>query len=176
MLGVILYIVLFNLFLNFGYMLQETPNAVVNAYVDEAEYKSTVAALKLSPPSYCDNSATDYTFSATWTYNNNTCDFDLDVGDVLTKGESAVFITTYFQDTPTNPTTAAAAGKGSSRSVYSYDHIHTAVLYCIFKVFKQRLNSLHSIVCFITVTTVKTRIYVSFNRLIRLKLTSTVRT
>ena len=35
MLAVIVYIVL-NLILGFGYMLQETPNAVVNAYVEEA--------------------------------------------------------------------------------------------------------------------------------------------
>ena len=84
--------------------------AVVNAYVEEAEYKTTVAALKLAPPSYCSNAATDYNFSATWTYTDNKCDFDLDVGDVLTKGENAVFITTYFQDTPSDAAAATASG------------------------------------------------------------------
>ena len=108
LLGVVLYIIL-NIIIGFGYMLQETPNAVVNAYVEESEYRSTVDSLKLSPPSYCDNVATDYNFSATWTYNNNKCAFDLDVGDILTKGENAVFITTYFQDTPSDAAAASAA-------------------------------------------------------------------
>jgi hypothetical protein len=109
MLGVVLYIVL-NLIVGFGYMLQETPNAVVNAYVEQAEYKTAVAGLRARYPSYCNNSATDYNFSATWSYTDNRCDFDLELGDILTKGENAVFITTYFQDTPSDPAAAAAAG------------------------------------------------------------------
>jgi hypothetical protein len=132
MLGVVAYI-LINLILGFGYMLQETPNAVVNAYVEEADYATTVAALKLAPPSYCDNPATDYSFSASWTYTNNTCDFDLSVGDILTKGENAVFITTYFQDTPSDATAAAAAGlaagnyfvPGVESMKLSFDHTVT---------------------------------------------------
>ena len=133
MVAVIVYI-LINLFLGFGYMLQETPNAVVNAYVEEAEYTSVVAALKRAPPWYCDSSATDYNFSATWTYVDNKCDFGLDMGDILTKGESAVFITTYFQDTPTNATAAAAAGLPSKQNFFvpgveamrlSFDHTVT---------------------------------------------------
>ena len=105
----VLYILL-NLILGFGYMLQETPNAVVNTYVEPSEYKTVVAGLKARYPSYCNNSATDFNFSTTWTYIDNRCDFDLELGDILILGENAVFITTYFQDTPSNPVVAAAAG------------------------------------------------------------------
>lgn len=134
MLGVVAYIVL-HLIVGFGYMLQESPNAVVNAYVEQAEWKQTVTALKASPPAYCDNPATDYNFSATWTYVNNACDYDLDLGDVLTKGENAVFVTTYFQDTPLDPAAAAAAGLPSAKESFfvpgveamrlSFDHTVT---------------------------------------------------
>jgi hypothetical protein len=109
LLGVVLYNVL-NLIVGFGYMLQETPNAVVNTYVEQAEYKTAVAGLKARYPSYCNNSATDYNFSTTWTYTDNRCDFDLEMGVILILGENAVFITTYFEDTPSNPVAAAAAG------------------------------------------------------------------
>ena len=109
MLGVFLYIVL-NLILSHGYMLQEPPSAVFNAYVDQADYHARASELRASPPWYCSNSSTDFVFSDAWRYESNACDFDLDVGEILTKTESAVFITTYFQDTPLDADAATAAG------------------------------------------------------------------
>jgi hypothetical protein len=105
MLGVLTYIVV-NLIVSHGYMKQEAPSAVVNAYVDEADYYAHAATLAVDPPAYCDNPDTDYTYSDSWTYEDNTCDFSLRLGDVLAKTESAVFITTYFQDTPVDSVTA----------------------------------------------------------------------
>ena len=67
MLGVLTYIVV-NLVLSHGYMKQEAPRAVVNAYVDEADYYAHVATLAADPPAYCDNPDTDYSYSASWTY------------------------------------------------------------------------------------------------------------
>ena len=115
MLGVLTYIVV-NLILSHGYMKQEAPSAVVNAYVDEADYYAYVATLASDPPAYCDNPDTDYTYSASWTYEDNGCDFSLRLGDVLTKTESAVFITTYFQDTPVDAASANAAGLYASNA------------------------------------------------------------
>ena len=109
MLGVLTYIVV-NLIVSHGYMKQEAPSAVVNAYVDEADYYAHAATLAADPPAYCDNPDTDYTYSDSWTYEDNTCDFSLRLGDVLAKTESAVFITTYFQDTPVDSVSANAAG------------------------------------------------------------------
>jgi hypothetical protein len=115
MLGVLTYIVV-NLILSHGYMKQEAPSAVVNAYVDEADYYAYVSMLASDPPAYCDNPDTDYTYSASWTYEDNGCDFSLRLGDVLTKTESAVFITTYFQDTPVDAASANAAGMYASNA------------------------------------------------------------
>jgi hypothetical protein len=115
MLGVLTYIVV-NLIVSHGYMKQEAPSAVVNAYVDEADYYAHAATLAADPPAYCDNPDTDYTYSDSWTYEDNTCDFSLRLGDVLAKTESAVFITTYFQDTPVDSVSANAAGLYSSNA------------------------------------------------------------
>lgn len=129
----VLVFIVSNLLIGFQYMLQETPNLVMNAYVEEAQYKATVARLKVSPPSFCDNPATNYTYSAAWTYNNNSCDFDLDMGDIFTKSEGSVYITTYFQDTPSDMVTANAAGlsagnyfvPGVEALKLTFDHIMT---------------------------------------------------
>jgi hypothetical protein len=42
------------------------------------------------PPWYCDSAATNYTFSESWTYNNNGCNYDLDIGEVLNKAGNRV--------------------------------------------------------------------------------------
>mmetsp|Transcript_3867 Transcript_3867/g.14259 ORF Transcript_3867/g.14259 Transcript_3867/m.14259 type:complete len:460 (-) Transcript_3867:805-2184(-) len=108
-LAIVSYII-WNLIVSHGYMKQEQPSAVVNAYVDQAGYYAAAASLKNAPPAYCDNPDTDFDYGGGWVYENNQCDFDLRLGDVLTKTEQAVFITTYFQDEPVDAFTASAAG------------------------------------------------------------------
>ena len=108
-LGIFAYII-WNLISSYGYAKQEAPSAVVNAYVAQADFLETVAELSASPPDFCDNAETDFEYGGGWVYEDNQCDFDLKLGDVLTKTEQAVFITTYFQDTPVDETTANAAG------------------------------------------------------------------
>jgi hypothetical protein len=114
--GMILAIIgyiLANLVASFGYMKVEAPFGSTNAYISDSTWSTTQATLKANNPIYCGggtscsgtdcsdtNSTYDYTYSANYVYNTNYCEYDLDIGDVLTKGESAAFITTYYQDKP----------------------------------------------------------------------------
>ena len=78
-LAIISYII-WNLIVSHGYMKQEQPSAVVNAYVDQAGYYAAAASLKNAPPAYCDNPDTDFDYGGGWVYENNQCDFDLRYG------------------------------------------------------------------------------------------------
>ena len=113
MIGITAWI-LTGVFRDFNYVLSETPGTSVNPYIDQSGFYDQQTALQADPPWYCNNATTDYNFSATWRYEDNDCAFDLTLADVMTKTESAVFITTYFQDTPSDATKAAAAGLGAS--------------------------------------------------------------
>ena len=112
MIGITAWI-LTGVFRDFNYVLSETPGTSVNPYIDQSGFYDQQTALQADPPWYCNNATTDYNFSATWRYEDNDCMFGLTLADVMTKTESAVFITTYFQDTPSNATKAAAAGLGA---------------------------------------------------------------
>ena len=112
MIGITAWI-LTGVFRDFNYVLSETPGTSVNPYIDQSGFYDQQTALQADPPWYCNNATTDYNFSATWRYEDNDCAFDLTLADVMTKTESAVFITTYFQDTPSDATKAAAAGLGA---------------------------------------------------------------
>ena len=135
--GMILAIIgyiLANLVASFGYMKVEAPFGSTNAYISDSSWSTTQATLKAANPIYCGggtsctttdcsgtNSTYDYTYSANYVYNTNYCEYDLDIGDVLTKGESAAFITTYYQDKP-------AAGAYASLHGTEYVHQHTELL------------------------------------------------
>ena len=112
MIGITAWI-LTGVFRDFNYVLSETPGTSVNPYIDQSGFYDQQTALQADPPWYCNNATTDYNFSATWRYEDNDCAFGLTLADVMTKTESAVFITTYFQDTPSDATKAAAAGLGA---------------------------------------------------------------
>ena len=109
MIGITAWI-LTGVFRDFNYVKTETPGMSVNPYIDQAGFYDQQTKLQAAPPWYCNNPKTDYNYSATWRYENNDCVFGLTLADVMTKTESAVFITTYFQDTPSDATSAAAAG------------------------------------------------------------------
>ena len=109
MIGITAWI-LTGVFRDFNYVKTETPGMSVNPYIDQAGFYDQQTKLQAAPPWYCNNPKTDYNYSATWRYENNDCLFELTLADVMTKTESAVFITTYFQDTPSDATSAAAAG------------------------------------------------------------------
>ena len=94
---------------------------------------TTAETLRANPPWYCDSAATNYTFSSSWTYNNNQCNYDLDIGEVLNKAGNTVYITTYIQDTPVYEAAATAAGlaagnyfvAGVEGLTLSFDHTAT---------------------------------------------------
>ena len=128
--GMILAIIgyiLANLVASFGYMKVEAPFGSTNAYISDSSWSTTQATLKAANPIYCGggtcsgtdcsgtNSTYDYTYSANYVYNTNYCEYDLDIGDVLTKGESAAFITTYYQDKP---------AAGTYVSLHGTEYVH----------------------------------------------------
>ena len=88
----------------------EKPLNSVTSFVEDTNWATEQAAYAASPPWYCDNAATDFTYSAAYAYTNNGCDTTTVLGDVLVKGDSAKYITTYYRDVPANVTEATAAG------------------------------------------------------------------
>jgi hypothetical protein len=109
MLCVIGYIT-YTLTFHHGYMKFEKPLLSVTSYVEDTNWATEQAAYAASPPWYCDNAATDFTYSAAYAYTNNGCDTTTLLGDVLVRGDSAKYVTSYYRDVPANVTEATAAG------------------------------------------------------------------
>eukprot|EP01138_Halocafeteria_seosinensis_P001941 gb/GECG01001988.1/.p1 GENE.gb/GECG01001988.1/~~gb/GECG01001988.1/.p1 ORF type:complete len:421 (+),score=58.29 gb/GECG01001988.1/:1-1263(+) len=98
LLGAAAYLV-WTVIVSHSYMEKESPKVSVNAWVEGVDrYRDFLE--RGSAPWYCNSSDTEYVYSENFQYWNNTCDFNLFIGEVTMLSSEAVQFLTYYQDQP----------------------------------------------------------------------------
>eukprot|EP01138_Halocafeteria_seosinensis_P006740 gb/GECG01006893.1/.p1 GENE.gb/GECG01006893.1/~~gb/GECG01006893.1/.p1 ORF type:complete len:433 (+),score=49.34 gb/GECG01006893.1/:1-1299(+) len=92
----------FTIFSSHAYMRKETPAVTVNAWVEgTSSFKERLQQYQADPehaPWYCDSRETNYLYSEGFEYLNNSCAFDIFLGQATIEDSSAMEFVSYFQD------------------------------------------------------------------------------
>lgn len=85
-----------------SYMKKETPAVSVNAWVEGyKDFQETLNKYQANPelaPWYCNSPETNYIYSKDFTYLNNTCAYDIFLGQTTIEDSTAMEFVSYFQD------------------------------------------------------------------------------